>query len=349
MTTYLHRFEYFTIQELKEYLEDGNNINAVDDCGKTIFHYKILDTETIIYAIENGFNPNIKDYNLERTIFHERYWELLQFAISKGLDFNLIDRDGNTIFNHPSSMILEPLNFAIKNGFKIPKNFLFNCYIDENIIIDYLLETDFDFNWKNEKGNTAFHFSRINRELILKLVNAGRFDINAQNNVGDTIFHHYIKGVELFDTFDLSLTDNRGNTVLHIDDNDISILRKLKNFPINTQNIIGNTIFHIRENKKEIQYGLNNGFDPNIKNKKGETIFHKPHSKGNLLTAIKKGFDINTRDNDGNTVFHNNLNLPALRQCVKRGFDITAINNNGETILHTAKDVKWILKCKKLI
>ncbi|XP_064107897.1 serine/threonine-protein phosphatase 6 regulatory ankyrin repeat subunit B-like [Macrobrachium nipponense] len=135
-------------------------------------------------------------------------------------------------------------------------------------VITVLLESGFDVNCKNKKGNTMLHLAALkgHRELVQLLISKGA-NVNDKGNMGRTPIHRAVES------------------------NDVSIVQELIESAHDAA---------IDVERDAITVLLESGFDVNCKNKEGSTMLHLAAGNGHrelVQLLISKGAKVNDKDN----------------------------------------------------
>jgi hypothetical protein len=122
------------LEKVKKLLDEGEDINAKDDYGRTPLHYASIngDLDIIKFLVEKGANVNAKD-DYGRTPLHYAsiygIVDVVKFLVKEGANVNARDEYGST-----------PLHYAAPKG-----------YLD---VVKFLVEKGADINAKNKDGKT---------------------------------------------------------------------------------------------------------------------------------------------------------------------------------------------------
>lgn len=193
--------------------------------------------------------------------------KMVRFLIENGADFSAIDNEGDSI-----------LHYA------------FNSDSQKNIdLIEYLLESGFDFGVKNMKGWTLLMLAIQERNWsIAKYLSEKKAAINIPDKYGNSPLHVVVSNgpSELIKALicsgaDLNAKDNKGRTPFHCvsaySDDFNAIIRLFLNngADINALDNKGKTpfyYFYANMDKELKRKAVENGADLTIKNEKGESI-----------------------------------------------------------------------------
>ena len=114
---------------LKLALEYGLNPNIKNNYNQTIFHEnRFIKKQDLLFAIEKGLDLYSQD-DSGNTVIHSLmtvFWNIdISDILQKHFDFNLNNKDGDTIFHMQNDFTKKYLKFAIENK-------LFNVNLQNN-------------------------------------------------------------------------------------------------------------------------------------------------------------------------------------------------------------------------
>ncbi|MBC7758214.1 MAG: ankyrin repeat domain-containing protein [Phormidesmis sp. FL-bin-119] len=263
---------------LNYFTSKGLNINSTDENGNTIFNYvartgkidvlkKLIDKgvkyndNAFILASQGGrggassielyqyletlkLNPAVIGKNGETTLHgiarREKQSEIIKYFISKGVDINKADNEGNTAFMNAAAV---------------------NRDLDA---IELLASNVKDINQKNNSGISALALAvRGNSPEVVAALVARGAEVNVVNANGDNLAYYLIQ----------SYSTQNGPAF-------VSKLRMLQDKGLNpaTPQKNGNTLYHLAVAKNDLslleRVALLN-IDINAKNKEGYTALHK--------------------------------------------------------------------------
>lgn len=181
-----------------------------------------------------------------------------------------------------------------------------------NYIYDLVIE-GYDFNtFRDEDTNETLLHVDCNDYILLEAIKRG-FDCNNTDIDNNTVF-------------------NNKHNPLYPKSFKYALSKKLIDFTILSKD---GTVFHNPKYRQLLEFGIENGFDPNLCNSDGNTVFHcVENEKVILLKAIENGLDINKKNNRGRTILFDNMHL--LKALINNGADINIADNDGNTILHNS-------------
>ncbi|AXT18333.1 ankyrin repeat domain-containing protein [Flavobacteriaceae bacterium AU392] len=351
--------------ELMEFLiKNGAKLDIKDSNANTVLNYAALNGQTNpkLYDLLISNGVDIKE---EKTLYganalllvapYVKDFKEIEYFISKGIDINTTDTNGNGIFNYVArSGNTKMLNTLIKKGVSYKKpnkeggNAMF--FASQGLrrkansleFFKYLESLGIKPNTITDKGESPLHtlaFRSNDKEVFNYFINKG-VDVNQANNEGNTAFMNAVRRnnleiVSFLSTYlkDINNTNNKGvsSLALAIRYNTPEIVE----FIINKEaSIEGNDA-----KGNNIGYYLINSY----------SSARKESFESKLKLLQSKNFDFNTPQESGSTLLHialdkNNLDLLKYLQAFK--IDVNTINDEGVTILHkavmTAKDDKII-------
>ncbi|MCG8340701.1 MAG: ankyrin repeat domain-containing protein, partial [Cytophagales bacterium] len=311
------------VDEVKELLEQGADVNLKDGAGEAPLHWALkVGNRAIIDALlgEDSIDVN-NPAGDGKTPLHYAAAQGDQVSIgellSKGARVNRRDDKGRTA-----------LHDAAAEGNKAA--------------VDALLAvTDVDVNAQDNKGRTALHdaVAKGNEEVVAALLGKDA-NVNAQDNEGNT---------------PLQLTDEEEITALLInaqgENGDTPLFDAIKKgsegrvkdaiakgADVN-QEIEGKNSLHVAAaggNAEIVQILLDQGVNYAAKDAKGKT----PLALADDRDVIKKLIDL--KDSEGKTVLIRTIeegNTPGALALIAKGADVTIPDNEGNTPLHWAVEI----------
>ena len=155
-------------------LENGANVDALDDNGSTPLHLAISESEPRAAEIllDNGANVGLQ-YNNRQTALHlasqRGHLDIMRLLLENGANVEAPDSDGST-----------PLHQAISNA----------SFWRLEDAVGLLLEHGANINLRNGQGQTALHKASLRGypKIVLLILNHGA-DVDAQDNDGSTPLH----------------------------------------------------------------------------------------------------------------------------------------------------------------
>lgn len=242
---------------LKQLVEKGLKFNdnamimasqGTRSSANTIELYQYLEGLKIkpTAVAKNGENA------LHAIVRKEKQLDIIRYFLSKGVDMNQADNEGNTVF----------MNAASANS--------------ETEVIELLASKLKNINQVNKKGVSALAMAvRNNTAEIVNLLIAKGADVNATDANGDNLAYYLIQSynpqkTEVFESklkalqakgLNIAASQKNGNTLYHlaVAKNDLSLLKRIQDFKI----------------------------DVNAKNKEGVTALHKAAMVAQDDTVIK--------------------------------------------------------------
>ncbi|MDR2171463.1 MAG: ankyrin repeat domain-containing protein [Planctomycetaceae bacterium] len=262
--------------EVKELINAGVDIHAIDQNGWTALHYAVCynnpNIEMLKYLISKGVNVNAKTKNLITPLHMAARYnpniDILKYLVSQGADTSAKDDNYET-----------PLDYAIASKHHEKVTYLkslSNPQTNARPNINATPEALFD---AAKNGDL---------DKVKELINAG-VNVNAKDKYGWTTLHY----------------TSRINTNIKIFQYLIS-----QGADVNARNQIDETPLHFaagyNTNVKILKHLISQGADVNAKNKIGETPLHFATTYNNtnieiLKYLISQGADINAKNKDGET------------------------------------------------
>lgn len=255
------------------------------------------------------------------------------FAVTKIIDVNITDKQGNTLLHH-----------AIQNNhFRLAK---------------ILLELNADLNQANFELNTPLHFASLNQCVgMTQLLLEYHANINIANYYHNTPLHLAVDFGENLATVEclikkgayIDQVDENFRTALHIAsiNGNLPMLRKL--ITLGAKETVvdnhGNTLLHtaaMHGNQSIIEYLLDRGADIEARDVANATVLHVALKAGNFSCVdflLKKNANINSVDNYGNTPLHwavINKNPRMVKLLLKNEATIKIFNYDNDMPVHLA-------------
>uniref|UniRef100_A0ABV5EXF1 Ankyrin repeat domain-containing protein n=1 Tax=Formosa undariae TaxID=1325436 RepID=A0ABV5EXF1_9FLAO len=311
--------------ELMEYLlKQGARTDISDDHGYNLLNFAATggqkNTKVYDLCLENGLKLTDVNHNGANALLlvsqRAEDFSTINYFISKGLDLNSKDADGNGIFN-----------YVAKSG--------------NTDMLDQLIAKGVDYKNLNKEGGNAMIFASAggrgtsNDLDVFKYLEAKGIKANVTTKNGLTPLHGLAgktKDAAVINYFlakgvDANQADQNGNTPFlnAAGRNDLAIVTLLQ---------------------KEVK-------DINATNKKGEsalTLAVENNSTEVVSYLIEKGADLNIKDAEGNnlTVYLINSFSPRNKEDFKsklelltsKGLDVSKVQADGNTLYHLALDHK---------
>lgn len=300
-----------------------------------------------IIKIDDKIDLNIIDesgtYLLQYIILF-RQKDLLALVISRNCKLDILDSDGRSIFfvpikfgyndivklliNFSNIVIGIPLLELQDNKKNIPLHYaiMFNKYD----IIEEILDTNSNINFKDIDGNTALHLMVKNLkiekiELLTILINK-KISINHINNLGQNALHIAVENnnidiVKILLKYDININtqttdDHLTPLIISTINNNVEICELLLKYSpnLNSQDIYGNSILShsIMNKSKQLIKLYYENIDVNLVNISGQisiNLFFDNNYDLNKLdeyyfSDILKKSNINVQNNQGKTTWH---------------------------------------------
>ena len=353
--TYLFWAAYKGNVKMMSYLvAKGAKTDLVDSHGYTVLNFAAStgqqNTAVYDFCISHGANPAAdKDHNGANALLlitpSLKNDKLIDYFVSKGVDINSTDSEGNGIFN-----------YAAKRG-------------DKNVL-DALIKRGVSYKKASKDKGNAFIFaskgtrnSTYNIETF-KYLEALGISPNVVTDKGVTPLHalaYSNKDLDIFSYFikkgvDVNQQDTNGNTAFSnaVYRNDLKSIAFLSNYVknINQPNKKGITplMLAVQRNTIEVvNFLLDKGGDVFAKDADGNSMITyvlKSYDKRNpeafdakVKLLQERGVDFTMVQAEGNTLWHlaikeNDVNL--LKRLVAFNIPINKKNDEGVTALHIA-------------
>ena len=351
--------------ELMEYLlNKGAKTDLIDDHGSSPLNFAAGSGQANIKVYDLLLNKGTdlkKDLNenganaLLLSAGADKDFALLNYFISKGLDFNSTDENGNTIFNYVARTgKIDVLKKLLEKGVKYNDNAFILASLGARggantiEVYQYLESLNLNPAFVGNNGETVLHgISRRDKQL-------------------EIIKYFISKGV------DVNIADNEGNTALMnaaASNPDLASIELLAGLvkDINQKNKSGASALAlaVRSNSPEVVGALiAKGADINAVDSNGDNLAYyliQSYSDQNstafdvkLKMLQEKGLNMAAPQQNGNTLYHlavakNDLDL--LRKIQGLNIDKNVKNKEGYTALHkaamSAKDagvIKYLLE-----
>ncbi|MCX2681859.1 ankyrin repeat domain-containing protein [Galbibacter sp. EGI 63066] len=349
--TYIFWAAYKGNNELMiQLITQGAKTDIVDDHGSTILNFAATtgqqNTKVFDICLANGANLK-KDLNhdganaLLLTAPHNKDFKVVDYFVSKGLDINSTDAEGNSLFNYIAKAgNIELSKKALTKGIKGDDNaFLFAAR-------------------GMRGGTTSLKYYQYLESIGLSPKTADNnkvtpLHILAARNKDLTTLQYFIdKGL------DVNAKDNEGNTpfINAARSNNIEVLTLLSKYnkDISLANKNGETalLLAVASNSEDVVEFLihNNGADRlNAKDSKGNNIAYylvqsynqqSPKAFQNKAKLLAhKGIDLTKTQGNGNNLYHlaaEKNSLTLLEWANNYYGDINTKNSEGYTPLHLA-------------
>ena len=347
--TYIFWAAYRGNLELVQFLIDhGAKTDITDDKGNTILNFTAgsgqRNTEIYEVLLKNGANLK-KDVNpsganaLLLIAPHDTDFSLINYFVSKGLDLNSVDAQGNGVFNYASKTGNLPLmTLLLEKGITGNDNaFIFASQgargITNNIEVYKFLESvGLNPLFVSKDGETALHALAMrskDRAVIDYFIDKGA-DVNQADAYGNTPFlnaagKNSLETVTLFSKTvkDINQTNKKGETALAlaVANNTTDVVAFLLSEKASTSilDMTGNDL---------------TAYLMHSYSEKNEDDFNKK-----LSLLEKNGFKFGKPQANGNTLYHLALDkndIAALQFIQKFKADVNAKNKEGNTPLHKA-------------
>ena len=353
--TYIFWALYKDNLKLMEYLlEKGAKTNIIDSHGYSLLNFGAVtgQTNTALYdfCIANGSKPKIEKNNdganpllLVAPFLKDE--KLIDYFVSKGVDINEEDNDGNGIFNYTAKKGNQMMmNLLIQKGvnYKNLNNINGNAMIfasygtrsssNKLSTYKYLDSIGIEANVTTLKGVNPLH------SIVYKVKDTNI--INYFINKGVNINQVNIKG---FNVLMNSCYTNDTNVISHL-------IKTTKN--INHKNNKGETALTIAVSNnsfESVELLVKNGSEVNTVDENGNNLMYYliKYSKASKLDLtekkmeflIKKGLKTNKDQGKGNSLYHliiDKNNIELFEKVKSFDIDVNTTNDEGLTPLHYA-------------
>lgn len=351
--------------ELMEYLlNNGAKVNLIDDHGSSPLNFAagFGQANTKVYDLLLNKGADLKkDINedganaLLISAGADKDFALLNYFISKGLDINSTDENGNTIFNYVArSGKTDVLKKLIEKGVKFNNNAFILASLggrggaNSMELYQFLESLNLNPAVVGKNGETALHgiVRRDKQSEIIKYFISKGVEVNKADNQGNTAFMN-------------AAATNRDLAAIEL----LAISVK----DVNQKNMNGHSALTlaVRGNSPEVVAALiAKGADVNIIDGNGDNLAYyliQSYSTQNsgafdakLKILQEKGLNLSASQKSGNTLYHlavakNDLSL--LKKIELLNIDKNVKNKEGYTALHkaamSAKDeriIKYLLE-----
>ncbi len=209
---------------------------------------------------------------LHAIVTKEKQADVINYFISKGVDINQADADGNTVFMNAASYNSDPQ------------------------IIENLVSKVTNINQVNNKGISALQLAMKNNTAeIIKILLNNKADMNLADANGDNLSYYLIQSYnpqkkEIFEAklnllkesgFNITAPQKNGNTLYHlaVEKKELPLIESIGNFKIdiNTQNKEGLTALHkaalISQDDTILKYLVSKGSKKDLKTDFKETAY----------------------------------------------------------------------------
>ncbi len=313
------------IDLIKYLIEKGTDINRTDDKGATPLAFAAsngqIDKGVYEAFFKAGVSPKYRNANgatfMHLAVGYDKELALTDFLISKGLNLDDVDANGNTVFDYAARTGIVPILTQLE--------------------IKGIKPTDRALIFASE----GTRFSANSLDFYKYLVEELNLNPSVQGSNGENVLHNLVKKKEqeeivayfLSQGVDVNQTNKEGNTVLMeaAKGSDVSVLKNINDKTTNINQLNNNGM-------SALSFAVNNG------------------SAEVVTTLIAEKADLNVRDNAGNLISYYLVQsygpvrpnqkdqFPDKLEVLKNaGVDFKAPQKDGSTLLHLAvakNDVK---------
>jgi ankyrin repeat protein len=351
------------IQEVRDLISSGFDINSLDSGGRTALHLAVMqgkyfvqgDSQCVQIAsllVDQGADVSITDSVLNWTVL--RYadmsgsWSMIDRLLQRTSDLNDMVRTKQKLLNH--NFLQEILSNAAADGLTYLTAFILSSGVDVNMplhstkyshqqygllhvasenghtsLVEFLLENGADVNMYNWNNSTPLHLAcyQGHKECVLVLLK-GFAHINQSNKNGDTPLHVAVRA---------------GNC-------DIVQILLTRGADLDLRNKYGDTALHVacqENNLTAVSHLMSKDADENVRNNNGDSPLDYAIKGGHtaLVRYILKraGRGLMHRGGDGRTYVHlaaitgDVLMLDYLLQVLP---EVNVGTAGGDTPLHLA-------------
>lgn len=298
--------------------------------------------EAFEYAAGNGqikLGEQLIDLNLSRdelffSCFQHRSLILAKYCIQKGVDKNILDKDGRNAYHHSlRSGYKEGIDYCL-NVLKLDPDkrtgagetpLMLACYSGNLSVFNEVFETQkATIGMEDANGETALFYALASGNLaIMEYLISGGANINHQNKLGNTVFMESVKKEkkDCYDLIkqskpDLSLKNNKGENII--------------SFLMSSSSSSGNSSREILE--------LNDmGASLNVKSQSGVTLAYYAMSSSNMELLVRaKNAGINLDAYDSGGLRPGNSSEEIIRYAVANGCNPNREDTWGDSYLSQA-------------
>jgi ankyrin repeat protein len=355
--TYLHWAANKGNSEVMKYLiTKGAKANIVDSHGSTPLNFAAssgqLNLEVYDICLANGADLK-KDLSPEGAnalllaVAGDKDFVLTNYFISKGLNINSTDTEGNNVFSYAArSGNIEMLKSLIQKGVKPnPSAMLMAAQgtrrgANSLAVYQYLETLNIKPAVVGKKENVLHSIVRKQKqnEIIKYFLDKG-VDVNQADEEGNTVFMNAVSA-------------NPDTAML------LMLLPHVKNINHSNQKGITALAMAVRSNtSKVVSFLIRNGADMKLLDNKGNNLayylvesyqpqnsrsFNGPKPEdfdAKMKTLKEEGFDVTAIQKNGNTLYHLSVaknDISLIKRLEPLGIDLNAKNKDGITALHKA-------------
>jgi hypothetical protein len=166
-------YPFLTLEDAKELIKNGADVNEQDDDGKTPLYYS-TSFDVVKLLIDNGANVKHKSHNHRTPLFYVFDSKIAQLYIDHDADINAKDSEGFTRLHY--NFLMDFTRRTVKNTGQLYKTYSQRA----SDIMSLLIESGAEINARTIYGATPLDFlsSEINaKKLIIYGAIAGKIDI----------------------------------------------------------------------------------------------------------------------------------------------------------------------------
>ena len=354
-------WEAVTGDEVARHLDNGADVNALDEHGRTALHYAVAyqNLAAMKTLLDADANRDVFEATSHLTPLHWAAWwdnaEGVKMLLAAKADPNVRGKDGET-----------PLHL-------VAREFRNDSCLE---IAMALLAAGASLDARDNNLTTPLHEAAFycNLSIVNFLLSSKGVDVNARDKDGATALHQCADvpysdaattNALLAAGADPNICNSLGETSLHVAAKlcDVEMAKALIKARVNIharENKFGATALHFAVGSKEIAATLlREGADINARTDLLATPLHLAVMRGELATVklllSADGVDINAQDANGKTALHYAARGPddrtkkTAKALLAAGADPNICNSLGETPLHVAAKEGSVAVAKALI
>lgn len=343
-----------TPEKAKMFIDLGININQINKDGENALLAGRLNKTKLLYLIDEGVDLNKIDSKGENILFKKISPDVIEKALMKGANPNIINTSGKTPLFHAS---LHKAELLLKYGVNINQldengeNALFEAGFETS---KFLLDNGIDFNVINRNGDSVI-FNQIHNMNKLELLKNKGCNLNQVNRSGNTILWDagkytikvkcFVKLIEELEV-DMNIINKKGeNCAFVVSGPQLKYLIS-KGVDCNVRNNLGfDVTFNARKDKMKVILEESNykpsssGFHSLVNRHCEEEDLYKIFT----LSVIAKG-GINEEEFESLMTLRTQVGLPVninkFKECLVIAENEILKNNINKSILHVEKNNK---------
>jgi len=339
------------VEEIKDALKNGLEINAIDEHGDTFLHYAIKHhfLKAAKALVESGIDVDIKDNNNNTPIYlsvEKSYKTIIQAIVqTKRVDLSQLKDNRSLLQDAILQGNKEIVNIFLKTNINKNhidahgRNIMFDAIANGNErLIDNILDVeDLKLNVVDNNGETILHEKNVieNDKLAIKLIKKGADPTILDTNQKSYLLHVALRGMETEAIIDAALES--GVNINSSVRNKNSILMEIMfSFARLSEDESDRRDDLMAMASKLVKKGVN----VSATNDKGETVLFNAARKHDIQACsflLKEDTPVNIKNNKGNTVlselvFNGIKSLDIIYLLLKYGADASHKNKTNQTI-----------------